>query len=300
MRLAFAAGLLGAVAGPLSSQQAPGTDIYVAPLRGSGERLTIGAPKNVTSRAGYDNQPAFSSDGKRLFYTSVRAGGPNGTTQADIFAVELGSGRSSPVIETPESEYSATLIPGGRELAVIRVERDSTQRLWAFPVAGGAPRLLLERIKPVGYQAWIDRGTVGVFVLGNPATLRVADLATGDGRTLLSGIGRGLQPIRSTGHLSVTQQVATNAWWVIDVDPATASVKPLIRLPDGADYFAWLPDGSLLTAAKNVFYQSRPVPDATWRTVATLSGIGTISRLAVAPDGRSIAFVADDPPAGGR
>jgi len=67
---------------------------------------------------------------------------------------------------------------------VIRVERDSTQRLWSFDLTGGDPRLVLERIKPVGYHAWVDPTTLALFVLGSPNSLQIADLGTGSGAIL--------------------------------------------------------------------------------------------------------------------
>ena len=55
--------------------QAPGTDVYLARVTRS-ERAAAGIsivrPVNVTHRRGYDNQPAFMSDERAVFYTSTR------------------------------------------------------------------------------------------------------------------------------------------------------------------------------------------------------------------------------------
>ena len=64
---------------------------------------------------------------------------------------------------------------------MVRVEADATQRLWKFPLAGGKPILVLEKIKPVGYQAWIDQNTLALFILGaagKPSTLQIVDVRT--------------------------------------------------------------------------------------------------------------------------
>ena len=285
---------LFALVAPASAQAPPGTDVYLVAVKLAGSSMTVGAPKNLTNRPGYDNQPSFAPDGKSLFYTATLPGGPNGTTQSDIFRLTVSTGRATPVTQTPESEYSASVIPGSGEIAVIRVEPDSAQRLWAFPIAGGAPRLLFDRIKPVGYQAWLSPTTVGLFVLGSPATLHLADLATGQSKVLLSSIGRALQPSPGLKKISVSHQVAEREWWIVDVDPVTAARTPIAKLPDGADFFVWLPDGSLLTGAgKNLL---RRVPGGEWVTVATLAVPGAISRLALSPRGDWLAFVAEDAP----
>ncbi len=287
----FVAGLAG-VAGPAGAQAPPATDIYLVPIKTQGAKLIVGAPKNLTHRKGFDNQPSFSPDGKSLFYTLIHGGGPKGTDQSDIFRVDLATGRTVAVTATPESEYSATVIPGTSDISVIRVEADSTQRLWAFPLKGGAPRLLFDRIKPVGYQAWLSPTTVGLFVLGSPSTLRLANLTTGESRVALSDIGRALQPSPKSKALSVNHQTAEKEWWVVEIDPATLARTPIAMLPAGADFFVWLPDGSLLTAAgKNLL---RRATGGDWAVVATLAVPGAISRLALSRRGDWLALVADD------
>ena len=292
MRGPFVVALLAMVAVPGRAQAPPATDVYLVSIKHQGAGLTVGQPKNLTRRAGFDNQPSFLPDGKSLFYTAVLPGGPNGTTQADIFRMDLATGRSTPVTATPESEYSATVIPGTTDIAVIRVERDSTQRLWAFPITGGAPRLLFERIKPVGYQAWLGPTSVGLFVLGSPATLHLANLATGESKVALADIGRALQPSPGSKAISVTHQVAEKEWWIIEIDPATTAAKSIAKLPEGADFFVWLPDGSLLTATGKRLL--RRVSGGEWSVAATLDVPGSISRLSLSRRGDWLAFVAGD------
>jgi hypothetical protein len=280
------------VAAPVAGQAPPGTDVWLAPLSTRDGALQVGPLRNLTARPGYDNQPSFSPDGRHLFLTTI---GPDG--QADVQRVEVRTGAATAVTATPESEYSPAVIPGGRELAVIRVERDSAQRLWAFPLRGGPPRLLLPGVRPVGYQAWVGPGEVGLFVLGAPATLHVADLATGASRPLLADIGRSLTRVPGRRALAVTQRVARDVWWLVEVDVATAAVTPIVRMPEGADFVAWLPDGSLLTARGTDLLRHRRGDPAGWVPVASLAapGLGRLSRLAVSPRGDWLAVVADEP-----
>lgn len=287
----LAAGLLPTLG---AAQAPPATDIYIARLAWKSGRPVAETPVRLTDRPGYDNQPYFSPDGKSLYYTSIRGEGP--ASQADIWVIDLGTRRARALTETPESEYSPTPMPGGREIAVVRVEGDSTQRLWAFPLRGGAPRVLLERIRPVGYQVWLDPGTVAVYVLGSPATLQLADLRTGDVRVLLSDIGRSLQVMPGRRALSVLHRVSEHDWWLTEVDPVTAATQPIAQMPEGADYVVWLRDGSAITARGPSLLRLRPGTDSSFTPIADFSslGIGAISRLAVSAAGDRIAFVAEE------
>src|SRR5690606_22657655 len=53
----------------------PGTDIWVAPLHVDGAGVTVGEARNITARAGYDNQPAFVSPEVFLFTSFAAANG---------------------------------------------------------------------------------------------------------------------------------------------------------------------------------------------------------------------------------
>jgi hypothetical protein len=272
------------------------TDIFLAPLGQSGRTITIGAPVNLTRRAGYDNQPSFAPDGASLLYTSIGEAG-----QADTWTIRLAAGGGAPaqLTNTAIGVYSPTVMPDGTSFSVIRVEPDSTQRLWKFPLGGGEPTLVLERVKPVGYHAWLDASTVVVYVLGSPATLQIADLITGNATLVASNVGRGLVKVPHHPSVNFVQIVPDSGQWLAEYDAATKSVRRLGRLPQGADYVAWTPGGALLTAAGSTIYRW---DDGTWAVAADLAAAGVrgISRLAVSPAGDLLAFVAEDPTPGSR
>jgi len=268
--------------------QAPGTDIYLATLSGKGAALRAGSPVNVTARPGYDNQPAFSPDGGTLYFTSGREG------QSDIYRYEITTRRTAAVTATPESEYSPTVTPDGRHLSVIRVERDSTQRLWSFALDGGAPRLLLDSIKPVGYHVWLNPDTVFVFVLGSPATLRRAELAHGTAVILAKDIGRTLLRVPGRRAISYVQRDSSGGW-IRSLDPVTGAGENLARLPEGNEFYTWTPGGELLAARGNRLLRW-DTGAAGWETVAEFAepGLQRITRLAVSPAGDRIALVGEE------
>jgi hypothetical protein len=270
------------------ASQAPGTDIYVASLRRSGAALRVGSAVNLTARAGYDNQPSFAPDGRSLYYTSGRDG------QTDIYRYEFSSGRSVPVTTTAESEYSPTVTPDGKRISVIRVERDSVQRLWAFPLDGSAPRVLIDSLRPIGYHAWLDADTVFVFVLGTPATLRRVELAHGRAETLARDIGRTLLRIPGRHAVSFVQRDSSGGW-IRSLDPVSGASEPLAPLPAGTEFYAWTPWGELLSTRGNQLVRW-DAGSRQWETIAQFSepGLQKMSRLAVSPSGDRIALVGED------
>lgn len=267
---------------PVAALVEPSTDVYVYRLERLlpfGERLV-----NVTRRRGYDNQPAW--DGSAILYTA------NLGNQTDIY--RYAGGAHTRVTNTPESEYTASITPDGRAVSVVRVEADSTQRLWRFPDDGGAPTVILGEVKPVGYYAWLDSTTVALYVLGEPNTLRIADIRTGRARVSTTAIGRSLQRVPGGRKASFVQRSGSR-WVLKTVDPRTFRLDSLVVLPDSAEYVAWRSDRVVYTAGGSRIYRM-DLPRTRWNLVADLSGRGIrrISRIALSPDGRSLAFVADD------
>ncbi len=271
------------------------SDIHLLAMERSGDRLVlVQSARAVTDRAGYDNQPAFTPDGRGLLYTSIR------NDQADSYRFDLATGTGLRLTRTRESEYSPTPIPGSDRFSVVRVDADSVQRLWSFAADGSDPQLLLEHIDSIGYHAWVTPERVALYILGEPATLRIADLGTGLERTVAEGIGRSLQPVPGLNAVSFTQQLG-GRWWLRELDLDSGETRTLAPLLGEDEYHAWTPDGAVVTAHGSRIYQLEP-ESRSWRQVGDLArfGLRGLTRLAVSPDGRRLAVVAARPePAGG-
>ncbi len=288
-RSAIAMALLASTG--LGAQASPSTDVWVIPMSQPGRVPVFGEPANVTHRAGYDNQPSFTPAGDAVLYTVIGAGGAS-----DISRFTLREREPEQLTFSPESEYSATVTPDGRSYSVIRVEADSTQRLWRFPLgAQGPPTLVLEDLRPVGYHVWGGDHTLALFVLGDPATLQIADDRAGKAEVVAADIGRALAKVPGRDAVTFVQQVKDSLPWIAELDVRTKSVRRVAQSPPGADYHAWTPNGALLTAAgSRIFVWT----DGRWDVAADLGRWGArgISRLVASPKGDWLAFVAEDDP----
>ena len=273
--------------------QVPGTEVYLVPLSRSEGMIRLGPPVNLTNRPGYDNQPAFAPDGGALYFTSQRDG------QTDLFRIDLRNGAPAATVritESPESEYSPTVMPGGTGISAVVVERDSAQRLWGFDLHGKATGPLLQAIQPVGYHAWAGPGTLYLFVLGSPATLRRAELGTGQSAVVARDIGRTIAPVPGGRAVSFLQRDSSGGI-ITEIQILSGQQNPVARLPDGAgEFFAWTPAGEIVAARGNTLYL-RARTDVAWREIAafTSPGLQRISRIAVSPDGAFLALVGEEP-----
>lgn len=272
-----------------TAQLPSGPDIWIAPLSTESGTLTVGEARNVTNRDGYDNQPSFFADGSVLF---TRQDGE----RTDIWRWDPATDEVTPVTRTdPESEYSPTPLPGGGGFSAVRVEADSTQRLWRFAMDGSGAEVILPDVAPVGYHAWIGGDTLALFVLGDPATLRIAAASTGEAETVESDIGRSLQPVPGRSAFSYTKNVEGGTEIRI-FDLSDGSDELAAMGLDGGDFHAWTPGGVLLQASGGRLMRWDEGMGH-WMLVTSLDDRGvTLSRIAVSPDGEWIALVAEPAP----
>ena len=270
----------------------PNTDIFVADLSSAAGAPKLGPARRITTWEGYDNQPSFTPDGSAVLYTSIRA-----DNQADIYRHRLADNTTPRLPETEEAEYSPTVTPDGKFFSVVRVEKDkdATQRLWKFPLAGAqAATLVLENFKPVGYHVWADERTLGLFILGQPATLQVVDARTGVYGVVATNIGRSLQRVPGTRKITYVHKQGEGEWFIKEYDTRTHAKRTLAKTLAGSEDFAWTPDGTLLMAKGAKLYSLRPGAEQDWREVAdfTSDGLSEITRLSVSPRGDRLALVA--------
>jgi WD40-like Beta Propeller Repeat len=285
---------------PSPAPTPPLNDIFIVDVTYEKREIKLSAPEKITEWNGYNNQPFFLPDGESLLYTSIRA-----DKQADIYRYQIRTGRrdgvTTRVTETTESEYSPTVTPDKKYFSVVRVEADSTQRLWKFPLAGGKPELVLEKIKPVGYHAWIDQNTLALFILGasgKPSTLQIVDVPTEKAEVIATDIGRTLRLIPHQkprqNKLSFVQKISAQEWLIKALDLQTRQIATLIKTLPGSEDYAWLPTGLLLMSKDAKLFACNPAKDPAWREIADFkkAGLRAITRIAVSPKGNRIALVA--------
>jgi dipeptidyl aminopeptidase/acylaminoacyl peptidase len=306
LSLALSPALIGAQQRPPAN-----TEVYLTGLSVDVHPLTVGDKTsliNISNSPGYDNEPSFTPDGKSVLFVSNRDG-----KQTDIYRYDIATKALTQLTHPPESEYSPVVTPDGTTFSVIRVEADgTTQRLWRFDLNGSNPRLILENVKGVGYQAWLDATHVAVFIVGKPNTLQLADTATGTTEMIDSNPGHGLalRPHGPKAAPTLTYVCKTDPthWVVKEFDPATKKVTVIADALPGAvtdltgaragnEDLAWDPirDVLFMATGSKVFLLDKQSKTG-WSEAGdfTAAGIDHITRLAITtgPQNRLV-FVAE-------
>jgi hypothetical protein len=287
----------------------PDTDVFVATLDLAAGK--VGAPRNITARPGYDNQPAFLVDGSGLLFVMETAPG-----NTEVFRHDLASGANTALTGTAEAEYSPTPLADGSGFSAVRVMQPTaddgeayteSQQLWRYGFDGKPLAPVHPAWKRVGYHAWIDDGRLALFLVGGgpsklPHSLVVASVADGKQVTIARDIGRSLG--RSPdGRVTFVDQSIAASWTVATMMPGDAKPTVLVATPkvagerdnERSQDFCWLADGTLLMARGNRLLRFDPKkPEAGFITLAEFAELpGDIKRLAASRDGKHLAFVVD-------
>src|SRR5437870_11815884 len=247
------------------------SDIFIVDVKNERGGMRFGPPVKITAFAGYNNQPSFLPDGRSILYTSIR------DKQADIYRYDLRSRATSQITNTPESEYSPTLMPDGKNVSVVRVEADGTQRLWKFPQNGGQPSLILANIKPVGYHLWIDDHTLALFILGakgKPNTLQIVDVQSEKAEVVAENPGRILRRIPHQNKFSFVHKISDQEWIIKAFDLKTRKITTLIKTFPGVEDYAWMPSGMLLMAKDSKMFSLVPLRGKNWEEIGDFSKAG--------------------------
>ena len=274
----------------------PKPEIYVAELSVFDGLHYLGPLQKVTDGTNsYDDQPMFTPDSQSLLYTTEYGYGAQG--QTEIHRYYLSSRRETRITGTDENEYSPSPVLGERAFSVIRVEADSTRRLWRFTMQGMDREMLFRDLDAVAHHAWGNESTVLLYVLGDPTTVRIGNLTTGQTEVVARGVGRSLNKIPNRNAWSFVERVSPGEAWLSEINIGTREVRRRIETIQGGESHAWTPEGVLLMSRGSQIYQWDSEVDEDWRLVADLGDlVVTLSGITVSPDGSKIAMVADPIP----
>ncbi len=165
--------------------QQPNTDLWLFQLQIKNDSVVIAKnAANITNREGYDNQPSFSSDGKSIYFVSIKE-----DKQADIYRYTIKNKKIIQVTKTKESEYSPREIANTKLLSSVVVLQDSSQVIMPISASDGSYSAYTSRLSKkedtqlqatdsVGYYCFLNSDTVVYYKLTEPHSLRYFSITT--------------------------------------------------------------------------------------------------------------------------
>ncbi|TXB61548.1 hypothetical protein [Phaeodactylibacter luteus] len=275
----------------------PKSNIYLFKVEQEGDgSLSFAQPRYLTAfnPEGYNNNPSFFSNTE--LYISVRE---PGSTQADLYKLDLEHHTRLQVTATPESEIAPERMPEYYTFSAVRAERNGQEealKLWQFPVdqlTNGKP--VFKYLTGISDYLWLSSQEIAIYKEDNPSALSIVNTNDDKMETLATNVGPCLQRLPN-GNLVYVQKSRYDDWKIMEKNlfRRKEPARTIIETLPNADHFAVLPDGSLLMAKGSKIYRFNKFTDDNWKEVADLRfyEIRNISRLVVSTDFQ-IAVVAD-------
>jgi len=141
-----------------SGDEAPDLIVYEASDGAATNIYTLdpssGATDQITESAGFDGNPAWSPDRRRIIFSSKR----DGQSEMDLYVMDARGESVRRLTDTPAaSEYSAKYSPDGRTIAYAR-KRGSDWSVWSMAANGGDARQLAGPYAFAEFPAWTPDG----------------------------------------------------------------------------------------------------------------------------------------------
>jgi Tol biopolymer transport system component len=269
-----------------SKSQLPETDIFLCTVKKDSSGYIFSTPENITDREGYDNQPSFSPDTKKILYTAVAD-----SLQSDIYSYDIELKASFQITSTAESEYSPAFTPDNSRISVVRVDTDSAQRFYTFPFNQIDDATLIKNTDGIGYACILNDSLLAMFILGKAHTLQVLNVKNSERKLIASDIGRcmKLSPDKSKMFFIIKSNPAE--WYIYAMNCSDFSLTRISKTPDGCEDFAIFPDGSFVMGSKGKLYLLGGSNE--WKEIADFSKeLTDFYRVSVSNDGSYIALVA--------
>ncbi len=265
----------------VASGQLPKSDLILFDFKkvNSEYFITKGTLINKFNLDSYNNQPSFFN-ALNIYFTAVAPG----KEQTDIFAIDLLRKKYWQVTDTPDGEYSPTLMPTKRHFSVIvQEENTNIQRLWQFPIdQSGLGSDLFPGITGVGYHTWVDRERVAMFIVGEPNKLILANRNTQEQKTIVEEIGRGLKA-NKRGLIYFVHKVNDENWIIKRYDPSNNKISTIVQTPGKTEDFELMKDETIIMGSGSDLYAFNPDFSKEWVKIGSLSewGIENITRLSI-------------------
>src|SRR5690606_2913687 len=140
-----------------------------------------------------------------------------------------------------------------------------------------------------------DQKMLATVLDGDKMDLVMIDLPSKTADTLFYNAGRSLQKVPNTNSMSYSlfNEEGNLDLYLLDMNSGESFF--VTQLPIGIQDYVWINDSQILIGSGNKLYMYDTLGESEWNRVADLEefGIKNISRMAISPDGKKLALVAE-------
>jgi outer membrane protein assembly factor BamB len=266
------------------------TEVYVFDIAPAYEGLELLNIQNVSKNEGYNNQPSFASNEMLLF-----AGNNEG--QSDIAEYNFNTKTKKWINKKTEGgEYSPQKFPSNNDVAAVRLDKDGLQRFYLYNSETGNSLELIDKLQVAYFAFYNDQKILATVLDGEVMDLVLIDLPTKVSDTIFRNAGRSLQKVPKTNSMSysLVNEDGNLDLYLLDMNNYESFF--VTELPIGIQDCVWINDTQILIGSGSSLFMYDTLGEPEWSKVATLEeyGIKNISRMAISPNGKKLAVVAEN------
>ena len=266
------------------------TEIFLYDLEHTPSQIRLKNSKNISNNPGYDNQPSFI-DNRFFLFASTR------NNQTDIAQYDLRYDKKSWINFSDGGEYTPLKIPNKNEISAVRLDKDGTQKLYAYSLDDGGSTEIIKNLV-VAYYTWYDDNTiVSAVIEGDNLNLYVTNTAQNTSKKIATNVGRSFHNIPNSNLISFISKTTGKPWQIKSLNPITGTTKVLANTMLGVEDICWLDAQTILSGKDNLLYKLALRNDINWKQVADVStdGITKITRITVNKEGNKLLLTGDIP-----
>ncbi|WP_026451533.1 TolB family protein [Aequorivita capsosiphonis] len=265
------------------------TEVFVFDISPAYGGLELMNARNISNNKGYDNQPSFISNETVIF-----AGNNDG--QTDISEYNLTSKHQKWVnSKTKGGEYSPQKFPSKSDVAAVRLDPNGMQRLYQYNTGTGNSTELIKDLQVAYFAFYNDEKMLATVLNGDKMDLVMIDLPSKSTDTIFYNAGRSLQKVPKTNYMSysLANEEGNLDLYLLDMNSYESYF--VTELPIGIQDYVWLNDTQILVGSGSRLYLYDTLGDSEWNRVASIEeyGVKNISRMAISPNGKKLAVVAE-------